>query len=90
MMENLLWKLCDYIGCAYLLDGTNHKLPNTTVWREEMDERLVSTETVVSCRWGNETVKLGMKQIDKGQISTVKRYQSFECCNPSTEHSAKG
>ena len=55
-----------------------------------MDERLVSTETVVPCRWGNKTVKLGMKQIDKGQISTVKRYQSFECCNPWTEHSAKG
>jgi len=38
-------------------------------------------ETMVTCRWGSETVKLGMTQIiiDNVQISTVKRSQSFEC-----------
>ena len=37
-----------------------------------MDERLVSTETVMPRRWGSKTLKLGIKQIDKGQISTEK------------------
>ena len=36
-------------------------------------------ETMATCRWGSETVNLGMTQIDNGQISTVKRSQSFEC-----------
>ena len=44
--------------------------------KQERDERLVS---MVTCWWGSKTVKLGMTQIDKGQISTVKSSQSFEC-----------
>ena len=33
----------------------------------------VSKETVLRCRWGNETIKFGIKQVDKSQISTVER-----------------
>ena len=35
--------------------------------------RLVSKETVVLCQWGSETIQFGVKQVDEGQISTMKR-----------------
>ena len=41
------------------------------IYRE--DEWSVSKETVVLRRWGSETLKFGIKQVDKGQISTAKR-----------------
>ena len=39
----------------------------------ESDERLVSKEISVSRRWETETPKFGIKRVDEGQISTVKR-----------------
>ena len=38
-----------------------------------MLERLVSKELVAPHRWGSETLKFDIKQVDKDQISTVKR-----------------
>ena len=37
------------------------------------DERLLSKGTVVPCLWGSETLEFGIKQVDKGKISAVKR-----------------
>jgi len=38
-----------------------------------MAERLLSKETVVLLMWGSEMLKLGLKQVDKDQISTTER-----------------
>ena len=36
-------------------------------------QRLVSTETEVSRQRQSETIKFGVKQVDKGQLSSMKR-----------------
>ena len=37
----------------------------------------VSKLTEVSCRWGNKTGKLCIKQVEKGLIITVKAFQAL-------------
>ena len=37
---------------------------------------LVSEETVLPCQWRGETRKTCIKQVDEGQISTIKRLRS--------------
>ena len=39
----------------------------------ELNERLVSEETVIPRRCGSETIKFAIKYVGKGQIFTVKR-----------------
>ena len=38
-----------------------------------MNKRLVSKGSVVSHRWGEETLKLGLKQVDMDQIFIMKK-----------------
>ena len=38
-----------------------------------ISERLVLKGAMVPRRWGSEALKVGIKQVDEGQISTVKR-----------------
>ena len=44
---------------------------------QQKNERLVSKETVMLCWRGSETPKFCVKQVDKSQISTVKRWWSW-------------
>ena len=39
---------------------------------------LVSKETVVQLRWGNETIEFVIKQVDKRQITTLSRISKKE------------
>mgnify|MGYP006896121035 CR=1 FL=1 len=41
----------------------------------QKDERLLPKQTVVSSLWVSEILKFGIKQVDRGLISTVKRFQ---------------
>ena len=41
-------------------------------------KRLVSKETVVTPLWGSQPLKFGIKQVDKGYISTVSVSPSLE------------
>lgn len=52
-------------------------LSNFTLYSvsSECVERLVSKEAV-SHRWGSQTLKFGIDQVDKGHISTTKRQLS--------------
>ena len=38
-----------------------------------MNETLISKKTVVSCQLGGETLKLSIKEVGRGEISTMKR-----------------
>ena len=51
------------VGCTFIISTM---LIHTS-------ERLVSMESVVPGRWGNETLIFGIKHVGKGQISSVKR-----------------
>ena len=42
------------------------------------NKRLVSREMVVPCLCGSEILKFGIKQVNKGQISTVVRKMVFQ------------
>ena len=49
------------------------KNSNATVTNNIIDEKLVSKQTVVLHQWGSDTLKIDIKQVDKCQISTMKR-----------------
>ena len=46
------------------------------VWLKWMKD-LVSEETMVLCRWGCESQKIGIKEFQKGQITTIKILLTF-------------
>ena len=70
------WFLLEKLGKAEWKDSnqpSGRRVDEQEDSTHELNERLVSEETVIPRRCGSETLKFAIKQVDKGQIFTVKR-----------------